>query len=146
MSVAPSSLSIAQARYPSWQLSRKEPLSMLIGSLLSIAQARYPSWQLHVSHLCTPYFWWLSIAQARYPSWQLHNPRMLQAALMISFQSLRRDTPHGNLLSPDSSVSCLVFQSLRRDTPHGNMGTPRVTCPTMTTFNRSGAIPLMATL
>ena len=40
----------------------------------------------------------------------------------------------------------IIFQSLRRDTPHGNAGGPLPLSRGHVSFNRSGAIPLMATL
>ncbi len=41
--------------------------------------------------------------------------------LVINFQSLRRDTPHGNQGAQYTNSSDFSFQSLRRDTPHGNV-------------------------
>src|SRR5260221_9392994 len=62
----------------------------------------------------------VSIAQARYPSWQ-HQAALLVKKVGKEFQSLRRDTPHGNYhVQQCATIGLCMFQSLRRDTPHGN--------------------------
>src|SRR5260370_32867198 len=64
---------------------------------LSIAQARYPSWQRALRRRRCVCCAILSIAQARYPSWQ--RPQLATTnTLQLSFQSLRPDTPHGTVL------------------------------------------------
>ena len=51
---------------------------------LSIAQARYPSWQQNCQRIEKPFLWILSIAQARYPSWQ-QNSSSVALNAFISF-------------------------------------------------------------
>src|SRR5258707_14452814 len=70
---------------------------------------------------------------------------LLPLSYTCEFQSLRRDTPHGNDAEElDQPVAAIRFQSLRRDTPHGNYGEKlgMVLSP-LGRFSRSGATPLV---